>query len=106
MRTIRLSDLVQQGRQAKTAEAERDAVVPIRAVKPVVAEPEPEPEPEPAIAAPAAGPEIATDVADKIEVLAFQLLSISKTTKTNPRAVLVEALTSIDRCISSLAPRA
>lgn len=103
MRTIRLSDLVQQGRQAKTAEAERDAVVTIKTVKPVVAVPEPEP--EPAAAAPA-GPEIATDVADKIEVLAFQLLSISKTTKTNPRAVLVEALTSIDRCISSLAPRA
>lgn len=43
-----------------------------------------------------------TSIVDGIELLAVQLLSLSKTRKDNPRALMVEALRSIDCCLVAI----
>jgi hypothetical protein len=46
---------------------------------------------------------ITADAAEKIEMLAFQLLSITRGRQDNPELIAREAFISIDRCINSIA---
>ena len=54
---------------------------------------------------PAPKPQVPADVVEKIELLAIQLLSIAKTSKSDPETIMREALILIDQCIMSIAPR-
>ena len=110
MRTIPLAELVQQGRLSMVDEATvagqqhkpRAANAAPRAAR--TAPPSPVPALAPArVPAQPPRPRATADVIDKIELLAIQLLSISKASKADPDAVMMEALRSIDRCIVSMA---
>lgn len=99
MRTTRLSELVHHGRQAVRAggagAVSSDATPPPPVVKPQLSQ---APRAQP-------WPRVRDDVVDKIELLAIQLLSISKSKKAEPEALLREALMSIEECIVAIGSR-
>lgn len=98
MRTTRLSELVQQGRIVVHAGA-----VTVGAVGPEMsAVPQEEPH-RPAPPPARSQPRVHDDIIDTIELLAIQLLSISKSCKADPEAVLREALLSMEECITVIA---
>lgn len=98
MRTIRLSELVQHGRLALVPDlgSEPPARLPHATAEPLVVAP---------VAANAIPRSRFTmEVADKIEVLAIELMSISQAGKADPEAIMRDALMSIDRCLGSIVP--
>lgn len=99
MRTTRLSELVQQGRLGVHTGAAASTISPE-----VKAAPRAQPH-LPASTLAQARPREHEGIVDKIELLAIQLLSISKSSKHNPDAVLREALLSIEECITTIASK-
>jgi hypothetical protein len=98
MRTTRLSELVQQGRivvhsGAVTAGAGGPDALDGPQAQPL----------RPALHAARSQPRVHDDIADTIELLAIQLLSISKSCRADPEAVLREALLSMEECITAIA---
>lgn len=99
VRTIRLSDLLQQGRVSTAGEV-ASAHVALAVAAPQAPAPEPTFLPKsPSRQAPR------LEVIDKIELLAVELLSISKTKKSSPDHAMREALLAMDHFIESLASR-
>lgn len=99
MRTTRLSELIQQGRLAVPAGGTVGAMSPAISAASQV---------QPHLsAAPVARsrPPVRDDIVDKIELLAIQLLSISRSSKSDPEALLREALLSIEECITAIGSR-
>ena len=103
MRTTRLSELVRQGRGAMHKNG------PVPTDSGLVSQLVPEaslPPASPLTVKPktSSRPRVSFDVIDKIELLAVQLLSISKS-KAEPEAIMREALLQIDKCIESIASK-
>lgn len=100
MRAVRLSELVEQGRLAKLVGLPTviAASSPLRAEQVAVVS-------SPVSAPPPPRLQVGKDVHHKIELLAIQLLSISKSNISDPRALMREALISIDECIVSISSR-
>lgn len=96
MRTTRLSELVEQGRLVVHAAATAGVVSPEVPAAPIA-------KPKASAGPPAPSrPRARDDIVDKIELLAIQLLSLSKSRKAEPEALLREALLSIEECIVAI----
>lgn len=100
MRAIRLSELVQQGRLVMLAavadEHSAAASQPAAGAASTAA---------PSAERTGQRPRVSADVVDKIELLAIELLSISRSSKADPEALMRSALISIDQCIVSISTR-
>jgi hypothetical protein len=83
---VRLSDLIASARLDR-ARGDQDGVIPAAAARPQ-----------------AVPPPAGTGIADGLELLAVQLLSLSKTRRHDPRGLMVEALRSIDSCLVAIRP--
>jgi hypothetical protein len=90
IRAVKLADLIEQGRSVPFADGAAPVVQPVALL-------------EKSTVAPPADARASTAISSGIELLAIQLLSLSKVGNDDPRALMIEALRSIDRCLVSLA---
>ncbi len=90
VKAVRLSELIEKGRGSTRPDP---AVVPAQTLPAATAR------------APYFQPEEtrrSAAIVNGIELLAVQLLSLSKTRKDNPKALMIEALRSIDSCLVAI----